>query len=124
MIEFIEALNKIEEDTVVESIKTLYHSVFTPEAEKFDDENGIKRDSNGFIYLSEKPIIYDKHKFQRGWTTTYAVYEITIPDNTYLWDWRDIWEDNGDDKQYDETNPFYIYMKDIPLQYMRKIYKA
>ena len=102
----------------------LYHSVFTKDSECFVDTHGIVTDSEGMVYLSEKPIIYDEHKFQRGQVTTYACYEVIIPDEHYLYDWRDIWEDNGDDKQYDESNPFYVYEKNIPITNVKKIYKA
>ena len=65
-----------------DKIKYLYHSVFSNASKKYVLENGIKSDDQGWIYLSEKPIINSR---------VVAVFKVRIPDNRKLYDWREIW---------------------------------
>ena len=107
-------------------IKYLYHAVFNEKSFEYVMEYGIKADSNGVVYLSEKPII-KKAQPKWGYKGTIAVFKVTIPDNRNLYDWREFWcDDNGEeidfDHQYDPTNPYYCYTGSIPKQYV-KLYK-
>ena len=86
----------------------LYHSVTSEDARDFVLKNGIKADSNSMVYLSEKPITTKPYKYS---------FKVKVPDMTKLWDWRDIWSD-GDDKEYDMNNPYYVYEGDIDKQYI------
>jgi len=105
----------IYNDTV--GIRTLYHGVSDETMEAFVLKNGIVTDSHGFIYLSEKPGIFPIN------------FEVTIPDSRNLVDWREVWyDDNGEesdiDHQYDDTNPFYIYLSPIPREYVKLLPEA
>lgn len=87
--------------------------------------NGIKRDSQGWIYLSTKPIIKNN---KNPWSVnnTVAVFKVRIPDKSKLYDWREIWmDDDGNetdsDHQYDKNNPYYMYSGDIPKQYIEEV---
>jgi hypothetical protein len=91
--------------------KVLYHSVTDERVRDFVLKNGIKMDSQGFVYLSKKPITRLPFKY---------TFKVKIPDMDALYDWRDVW-DAGLDKEYDKTNPYYIYNNDIPKQYIKLI---
>lgn len=107
-----------EEYNDCSKIKYLYHSVFSKNAEDYVDKNGITTDNDGYIYLSTYP-----------YQTNHAVatYKVTIPNNNYLYDWREFWYDENEEPldafehEYDESNPYYIYMLDIPVEYIEKI---
>ena len=99
-------------------IKYLYHSVFSKEAEDYVDDNGITVDDFNCIYLSKYP-----------YKPNYAVatYKVAIPNNSYLYDWREFWYDDEEEPldpfehEYDETNPYFIYMDNIPVEYLQKL---
>lgn len=105
------------------SIKTLYHWVRTREQRDYVLRNGITVDSDGFIYLSEKPL----NTTHPCWTPSDGyVFEVTIPDNSYLYNWEDFWlDDNGEevdfDHQRDDNNPYYIYTTNIPVKYVELV---
>ena len=90
--------------------KVLFHSVRDEKTKEYILRNGIKADDMDMVYLSKKPMggIY---KF---------TFEVEVPDETKLHDWRDVWED-GYDKEYDVNNPYFIYEGDIPKQYVKLI---
>ena len=93
-----------------DNIKTLYHWVKDEVKKDFVLKNGIISDEYGFIYLSEKPFRTDK-----GY-----IFLVTIPDNDHLFDWREFWEDNSLGKEYDPTNPYYLYVDQrIPVEYIQ-----
>tara|TARA_B100000900_G_scaffold397080_1_gene397026 strand:+ start:826 stop:1905 length:1080 start_codon:yes stop_codon:yes gene_type:complete len=91
--------------------KVLYHSVTDERTRDFVLKNGIKMDNQGFVYLSKKPITRLPFKY---------TFKVKIPNMDALYDWRDVWDD-GLDKEYDKTNPYYIYNNDIPKQYIKLI---
>lgn len=108
-----------------QEIKYLYHAVFTEESYEFVKKNGIKRDRDGWVYLSKYPIIKRNHN---PWSVnnTVAVFKVRIPDNNLLYDWRELWcdEDGNEidmDHQYDKDNPYYMYEGDIPKEYIEEI---
>lgn len=115
-----------EMDQKISRINYLYHTVFNQKSYDYVKKNGITADSNGFIYLSEKPII--KHN-NNSWSinNTVAVFKVRIPNKSKLHDWREIWmDDDGNetdsDHQYDKSNPYYIYMdRNIPLSYIEEV---
>lgn len=91
-----------------DNIKTLYHWVRDDKAKDFVLKKGIVPDRLGFIYLSEKPLRQDGH-----------IFLVAIPDNMFLFDWREFWVD-GDDKEYDPNNPYYVYVDNtIPPEYLK-----
>lgn len=118
ILPYLKLTNSIKEDyNDCRNIKYLYHSVFSKDVEDYVDKNGITVDEHGFIYLSQ-------HPYKTKYTT--ATYKVRIPDNNYLYDWREFWYDeDGEpidfDHEYDETNPYYIYMMNIPVNYINKI---
>ncbi len=101
---------------LTEEIEFLYHSTDLEYVESIE-QNGLKTDDNGLVYLSEKPMQY------------YDVcYRVTIPKQHNLVDWREMWYDQDGkeidmDHQYDETNPYYVYMDTIPPQYLDRLSK-
>lgn len=108
----------MEEYEDCSKIKYLYHSVFSKNTENYVDNNGITVDDSGYIYLSKYP--YKQNH-------VVATYKVMIPNNSYLYDWKEFWYDeNGEpldpfEHEYDENNPYYIYMKDIPVEYLQKL---
>ena len=98
----------LKEDTLP---KVLYHSVTSEAKRDFVLKNGIKADSDGMIYLSEKPLESNLYKYS---------FKVKVPDVSKLHDWREVWSDS-DDKEYDPNNPYYIYEGDIPKQYITLI---
>lgn len=90
---------------------TLYHSVIGERERDFVLENGIKADKDGMVYLSKNPITKPPFKYS---------FKVAVPDMNRLWDWRDIWSDS-DDKEYDPTNPYYVYEGDINNRYIKLI---
>lgn len=107
----------IEEYEDCSKIKYLYHSVFSKNAEDYVDNKGITLDDSGYIYLSKYP-----YKQNRA----VATYKVRIPNNSYLYDWREFWYDeNGQpldfDHEYDETNPYFIYTDNISAEYLQKL---
>ncbi len=107
---FIGMLRLIDLLEEVNTTKILFHSVKDERTRDFVIQNGIKADENYMIYLSKKPI---------GTPYKYT-FKVSIPDNTKLHDWREVWDDNID-KEYDTENPFYVYEGDIPKQYVKLI---
>lgn len=95
----------------------LYHVVKDERAAQFVRSNGIKVDDQGIVYLTTNP---DK-VYKKDWYPNRVVFEVDIPEESpRLMDWRDVWEDNGDDKEYDEG--YYCYFDDIPLRKIREIF--
>lgn len=87
----------------------LYHSVTSEQNRDFVLSNGIKADKDSMVYLSEKPITTGLYKY---------AFKVRVPNASKLWDWREIWGDGNDDKEYDPNNPFYVYEGDIPKQFV------
>ena len=87
----------------------LYHSVTSKEDLKSILRTGLKTDSNSHVYLSKKPIKREPFQYH---------LKVKVPDMDRLWDWRDIWGSGGIDKEYDPSNPYYIYEEDIPKKYI------
>ena len=92
-------------------IEYLYHWVQDDDVMNFVLKNGIIAVSDEDVYLSEKPLFSD-----RG-----HLFKVKIPKKERLYDWREMWyDDNGiafdSDHQYDEKNPYFIYMGDIPKE--------
>ena len=88
------------------NIKILYHSVISELNKNYVLENGITKDEQNFVYLSEKPM--GKHfKY---------TFKVIIPNNDNLYDWREIWNDGEDNKEYDDKNPYFVYMGDINIK--------
>ncbi len=50
---------------------------------------GIQTDSDGYVYLMEKPEVWND-----------IVFEVRIPDQRKLMDWRDVWYDDEGEKLY------------------------
>ena len=76
---------------------------------------GLQVDDDGMIYLSEKPYPLDA---PYAYTKYYV--EVTIPDKSYLADWREFWEDDLE-HTYDYDNPYYVYTSNIPPNYLKRI---
>lgn len=108
-------------------IKYLYHSVFSKKSYEYVLKNGITHDVQGWVYLSEKPMIINGGN--HSWAlNTVAVFKVKIPDNRKLYDWREIWYDKNDkeydsDHQYEKSNPYYMYSGNIPKQYIQEVTK-
>lgn len=117
--EFFASLEDQNEGLVLKDtsrITHLYHSTSSEEVLKSILTKGLltSMNSEGMIYLSEKPIVF-------GGKAASYVLRVKIPDNRELADWREFWYDDGDEKQYDESNPYYIYLKDIPPRYIERV---
>lgn len=100
-----------------QNITHLYHATHRKNLPSILEE-GLKTDSWGFIYLSEKPLEWNDH-FN-------IVLKVTIPDINQLIDWREAWyDDDGNeidmDHQYDSENPYYLYLDNIPPQYLEVV---
>ena len=98
-------------------IKKLYHWVCSDAAMAFVLENGIVADDQYSVYLSAKPLFTDKGH----------LFEVTIPDNSRLYDWRfSWWNDNGEefdsDHHYEADNPYFIYEGNIPKEYVKLLW--
>lgn len=98
-----------------ENIKKLYHWIEDRSLE-YVEQNGITADSDGDVYLSVAPL-----RGEGG-----HLYEVTIPDNNRLYDWREMWYDNNgqefdSEHQYNENNPYFIYMGNIPKKYLKLV---
>lgn len=89
----------------------LYHSVTDDYVRDFVLKYGIKADDQNFVYLSEKPITRPPFKH---------TFKVKIPNPAELFDWKEMWEESPD-KEYDESNPYFIYNNDIPRQYVKLI---
>ncbi len=99
---------------LTEEIPTLYHSADQRDVESIQRE-GLRTDDFGMVYLAEKPI--------EGFDVAFLV---TIPNQSQLADWREIWyDDDGEeidmDHQYDEDNPYYIYLGPIAPEYLKLV---
>ena len=98
-------------------IPVLYHSTTSVQNKNAILRDGLKTDYLGMVYLSEKPI---------GLPAFPYVFRVEIPDQEFLADWREIWhDDDGEpidlDHQYDETNPYYVYLGNIPPEYIEEV---
>lgn len=90
----------------------LYHSVFNQKSYNYVLRNGIEADDQGWVYLSEKP-----------YKGAYKTFQVTVPDETLLYDWEDFWlDDDGNeidfDHVYDPNNKYYMYYGNIPRDYV------
>ena len=93
------------------NIKYLYHWAGTEEKCKYILEHGIAPDIQGMIYLSAKPLYFNK-----GY-----VFLVRIPDTRLLYDWREFWEE-GEGKVYDNNNAYFVYVDNpIPKEYITLI---
>lgn len=100
---------------IEQTAEPLYHSVFNQRSLNFVLENGIVADDAGFVYLAEKPFDH-----------AIAVFEVTVPNESDLYDWEDFWlDDDGNeidfDHELDPNNKYYMYMGNIPLKYIKRI---
>jgi len=100
-----------------DNIKTLYHWVRDDRVRDYVLENGITADDDYSVYLSAKPLYTD-----RG-----HLFEVTIPDNYRLRDWRYSWWNDDKvefdfDHQYNPENPYFIYEGDIPKEYVKLLW--
>lgn len=99
------------------NIKKLYHWVESDAVRDYVLKNGIVPDDQGSIYLSQKPLFEDKGHY----------FEVTIPDNNNLYDWREMWYDDSgkefdSDHQYDKNNPYFMYQyRKIPKEYVKLV---
>jgi hypothetical protein len=91
--------------------KVLYHSVRSGAAMDFIRNNGIKADKDGFVYLSTRPIKTPVYKY---------CVEVRVPHENKLHDWKEAWGE-GYDKQYDPSNPYYVYEGNIPKEYLKEL---
>lgn len=104
-------------------IKYLYHWVSEERVRNYILKNGITKDEDGFVYLSEKPF----NKTRKDWSKTKGfLFKVKIPNNDLLYFWEEFWTDeNGNeidsDHQADPKNQYYIYMGDIPLKYVEEV---
>lgn len=103
-------------------VKYLYHWTNTKENRDSILENGLWTDSDGFIYLSEKPF----NETRSDWEGQGYVFKVKIPDHDNLYYWEDFWCDEDgnevdDDHQADPDNQYYIYMDEIPKEYVKEI---
>lgn len=108
-------LRIVDESIMAPNHPTLYHSVFNRRSLNFVLENGIVADDAGFVYLAEKPFDH-----------AIAVFEVTVPNESDLYDWEDFWlDDDGNeidfDHELDPNNKYYMYMGNIPLKYIKQI---
>jgi len=109
----------MEKYPVPKAIKFLYHGTLKTNRDNILRE-GLKRDSSGVIYLSQKPL-------EAKQSSKYVTFHVVIPNQDELIDWRDVWYDeNGEEidpgsHSYDEENPYYLYLLDIPPEYLAEI---
>ena len=98
---------------LTKEIPTLYHSADRRDVESIQKE-GLRTDDLGMVYLAEKPI--------EGFDVAFLV---TIPNQSQLADWREIWYNDDEeidmDHQYDDDNPYYIYLGPIAPEYLKLV---
>ena len=99
----------------VPDFKYLYHTTEDKYVEGIL-KKGLKIDDFGLVYLAEKPLAGDK----------YPTFKVRIPDHNQLMDWREAWyDDDGEeldiDHQYEENNPYYLYLTSIPPEYLELV---
>lgn len=104
-------------------IKYLYHWVIDSKQALYCQHNGITRDSDGFVYLSEKPFNETSPAWDKddGFT-----FRVRIPNNDLLSYWEDFWTDeDGNEIDFDHQaipgNQYYIYEDDIPKEFIELV---